>query len=839
MARWIHVVVAAALTALAVGVGAASAGEPGDPSTPVSGDGIVPTLESGNPKCTDLGYEREFKIDISNAPNGAYTNTTSGVQLLGDWSDGLAVTITISNSNGDVFDWTSTVGIDAILVKGGNAGNNFYVYEPPTEDTGDTGLGVPNPDNNSISHVSFCLDNDSGGGGEVTVTKTAVPSWTRGYTWQLEKSVNKDTWKLFKGDTGSSEYTVTATATPTDTVSVSGTITVTNGTDQPVNVTNVSDRFVNPSLNGQFAADCNGDAPGFGQPVTLQPGGVLNCTYLISNPPQNLQPLDGTNTPHVELNNVQTPIPAASVPVDFPDAPTTDSSASADITDNSPAWPGDVTVLATDGPVHTITYRRTFACNGDEGVHTNTAKLTPKVGSEIVKTATVTVKCFELDVRKTAKGTFKREWRWLIEKYASHEQIVLARKKDPNSKKDDLALSRYARSATVDYAVKVYARAIERGFKVEGYIEVKNPVESMRVAHVKAVNDTLLDPNFAADVSNCRILGGDNGGAPPQYGYDIPAGETLRCDYVAMPPAKSGKNQASAMLQNYAYTAVSNDGVHVEKQASGVTPFRTTIEIPWNARAEVDAKARVYDSKMGFLGWASAPGPKRFTYSLHVAPGEHGAPPCGKGTVYNKASVVGNDTERRAEDSVTIPVLVLCLVHAGSDGKKDDGGSDGKNTDPKLEPKDEGVSVNDKGQIDGIKADDNPAPIVCTPSKHYDGKRGAKSDPVWKKIGPKGMKTRFFRAGKRVSYGKVMRGGKSPYRKLARVYVMAKLHALSGVPVDARTSKAMVWSDRYLSKNGPKAKKQRKLMAKHAKVLKRFVKRAKGYRGPSCDAATA
>jgi len=68
------------------------------------------------------------------------------------------LTVTISNLTEDSFDWQSNIGLDAVIVKGGHAGTYLYRYDPPAEATSDNGLAVPDPDNNSISHISFCYD---------------------------------------------------------------------------------------------------------------------------------------------------------------------------------------------------------------------------------------------------------------------------------------------------------------------------------------------------------------------------------------------------------------------------------------------------------------------------------------------------------------------------------------------------------------------------------------------------------------------------------------------------------------------------------------------------------
>ncbi|MDY6835583.1 MAG: hypothetical protein SVY53_12365 [Chloroflexota bacterium] len=117
-----------------------------------------------DPGTTWLGY----KLEGADLATGTYTNGT--------------ITVTITNmvmNEGEpiAFDWTSNIGIDAIVVKDGNAGANFYVYDgltSPTdgatdtslgswrdsEETNDTGLTTPidNQTLKAISHITFCYD---------------------------------------------------------------------------------------------------------------------------------------------------------------------------------------------------------------------------------------------------------------------------------------------------------------------------------------------------------------------------------------------------------------------------------------------------------------------------------------------------------------------------------------------------------------------------------------------------------------------------------------------------------------------------------------------------------
>jgi hypothetical protein len=127
---------------------------------PASAASVIPTQESGNARCP--AGTTELKVEP--VESGTFTDGT------------LTVTLVVT---GATFDWTSNIGVDVVIVKGGNV-SNVYDYRPG-ESTGDTGLSAPiNPKTGEpfgLSHVSFCYDVE-----EPTTTTTTAPTTTTSTT---------------------------------------------------------------------------------------------------------------------------------------------------------------------------------------------------------------------------------------------------------------------------------------------------------------------------------------------------------------------------------------------------------------------------------------------------------------------------------------------------------------------------------------------------------------------------------------------------------------------------------------------------------------------------------
>jgi hypothetical protein len=249
---------ATALVAVVLVVSAVFAVAQGAPASAASVD---PDFVSGNPSCTDLGYQFGFKPQPEPPPSGSYT-----------FPDGIH-TLTII-SDGTYFDWSSTLGLDAVIVKGGpNA--NVYAYDPPAEAFSDTGLNAPiNPNNNqpyAVSHIEVCYDY------EVDVSKTAETSFTRTWSWTIDKWADQTELTLSLGQQFLVNYAVTVDATyEDDEFAVSGSISVFNPAPMDATITGVSD-VVSPDIGA--SVDC-----GTPFPYTLGSGETLVCTYSTDLP---------------------------------------------------------------------------------------------------------------------------------------------------------------------------------------------------------------------------------------------------------------------------------------------------------------------------------------------------------------------------------------------------------------------------------------------------------------------------------------------------------------------------------------------------------------------------
>jgi hypothetical protein len=558
---------------------------------------VEPIFVLGNPDCPDcegqgnLTSDYSFKIDPP--MSGTYTVPGYGT-----------ITITLS-SDGKYLDWTSTFGISAVIVKGGpNA--NLYVYNPPAESFGDTGLCSPvNPKSGQIpeiSHIVFCYAEGAQKLETITVIKTAETTFTRTWEWTIEKSVSPDTWDLFKGDSGTSEWTVSVTKTGyTDSDwQVCGNITIMNEGTGSATITGIYDE-----VDGITATvDC-----GVTFPYVLEAGGNLTCTYCASLPDGSQRLNTATVTTEVLPGGYN-----GYADVIFGE-PTTVVNDTINVTDtNGNNW-------TTSGNA-TWTYLETFACDCDEGIHVNTATIT-ETGQ--YGNATVTVNCYELEVTKTAITSFTRTWDWTIDKSGNKTALTLSP----------------GQQYLVSYEVTGNATYTDSDWAVCGNITVHNPAPIP--ATINGVTDVINPGNITATV-DCGVT----------FPYTLAAGGTLICTYCAdLPDAGNRTNTATVTLQNYDYDKYGN------ATANGTTDFSGSADVIFGDPTEVvDECIDVTDDQYGFLGTVCFDAaPYTFNYSMWVG----NYTECGVYYFTNIASFETNDTQAAGNDTWTVTITVPCL----------------------------------------------------------------------------------------------------------------------------------------------------------------------------------
>ena len=438
---------------------------------------VTPIFVAGNPTCVDLGYDFGFKVDPPNA--GTYN------------IDGFN-TVTVT-TDGVYFDWSSTLGMDAVIAKGGpNA--NVYIYDPPAESFGDTVLHSPiNPNNGQpfgLSHIEFCFDY------ELTASKTASTTYSRTYTWAISKTVDDDSHIGFTGDSFTSNYDVVVDQTVTDSnFAVNGTITVNNPTPFTVSFSVTDSVGGNPAI-----VDCPTNS--------LSAGASAVCTYSASLGSKT----DGTNTATITSNTTGVGGASASANYAFGNPTTTVGYPTVTVTDSLGG------ALGTASGDQTFEYPINFSCDEDEGVNPNTATI---LETGQTANASVTVTCYELVVTKDADTSLTRTWNWTINKVGDESQLTLST----------------GQSFLVNYQVTVSATSTDSNHAVSGTVSVNNPAPINAI--LNAVSDMVS--GVGAATVDCGVT----------FPYTLVAGGTLNCTYSAsLPNADNRLNTATATLQN-------------------------------------------------------------------------------------------------------------------------------------------------------------------------------------------------------------------------------------------------------------------------------------------------
>lgn len=509
-------------------------------------------------------------------------------------------TVTIT-ADGPSLDWSSTiVSMDAVIVKGGpNA--NVYTYDPPAESLGDTGLHAPiNPNNNKyygLSHVTFCFDY------ELSVTKTAAGRYDRTITWMLEKSVDAASHSEFAGaEAGVSTWQVMATKTVVeDNYQVSGDITIANPAPKPVEF-RVAD-FVD---GVEAVVTCD-------EGYTIPARSTRTCSYIAST---GLTGAEDENT--VTVTSLTTGVGGDSYTEPFTYVANVigDESITVDDDRNPSGFP------AVISESDSWSYGEIFTCSGnpadytdgvDEDHYPNTATATGN-HTDLSADAEVTVTCYAPTVDKTAYTTYDRAWTWTVAKSADQSEITLS----------------VGQQLTVNYTVEFNATSLDDGHMIYGDVTVSNPHPSSDMT----IN--LKDEMAGVPVSL------DCGEGVDPAALVVTAAGSVTCTYsVGVDDATERINIATATL----------NGIDFTDQETA------TFGDPANTANECVVVADTFPEST-ITGTLCAPEdiPATFTYARSVGPYEV----CGEYTVENTVSFTANDMQTPDEDTVIIPVHVLC-----------------------------------------------------------------------------------------------------------------------------------------------------------------------------------
>ncbi|MFN8525576.1 MAG: hypothetical protein U0821_20965 [Chloroflexota bacterium] len=598
-----------------------------------SGNGIQPILASGNPTCADLNpnwfglkvihataartYDGVFTLETRAYPAfpaSPITNTALDPGSPSDPYNSITITKTVIDSPsahpwGELFRWSSTLPIDAVIVKGGaNSAYDSYVYIG--ESLGDFNLHPPlnsiSTDYFGVSHLVFCYDY------EVKVTKTADTSYTRTFDWEIKKSVDKSSLDLFTGDSATVNYAVDVTknAGTDSNFKVTGVIK-TLPLPLPATITGVTDTLpgaTSPPSVGPCTVQPANTPITF--PVTLATGQTLECPYSADLPDKTSR----TNTASVTTTGAVGP-GSGTASVSFGD-PTKKVNDKISVSDAFFAT-GPQEFSATGS----VSYPHTFVCDGDNGTKTNTATgilsgdgTTP--GGTKTATADVAVKCYALKVEKTATTSWDRKYSWTINKTGPATWLV-------------------NKDVPVELAYDIVLGAtFADTYAVSGSITIRNPAPVP--ATVNSVSDALgaLSPTVTCPGTAPYTIAANNG--------------ALACTYSSTLPDKTGgTNVATATLQN---------------SPSGTTNFSGNAGVSFglSPTSETDEQIEVFDSFNG--GAPVSQGTVKYTDLPKTLPYSNSITglPCGNTTVPNKASFTTNDTKATGESTVSTVVTVQC-----------------------------------------------------------------------------------------------------------------------------------------------------------------------------------
>ncbi|MDQ3494352.1 MAG: hypothetical protein M3485_02170 [Pseudomonadota bacterium] len=504
--------------------------------------------------------------NITSCPSGYLGISTNSEPVNGrPYSLGGGQTITFTyQANPKFIDFSATIPIDIVYVKGSSNTNEFRYIPPVASDT-----GLFSPDNSSggpagVSHVVACFLP------RPVASKTAIPAWERDTQWGLSKSANPTAINMFVGDSHDVQYTVTATPTTRNTFKVSGQITVSNPFGlNGVTVQSVADTMVFNGNATMFHARWPTALPADQGTMSCSDGAgsvLKTCSYSFELNKANyaflVGGLGGQNAVAVvSTYQGNTIVSTGTASLQLPASPSPSHGDTLTVTD--PKAPGPKVFNFDDTLAQrTWVYGQTYSC-GQSRTENNTAtgvfgtSAGPTAGSTMAS-ASVAITCRAVQLTKTASTGFTRDYDWSVDKKIVVDQLDARFENAASCLADPIvggpyhgahlcedAQLRLNPGGVYDTVYRLQATRTtqsESGFNVSGTITATWPASAPAPKFaVPPVQDTLhfSDATTQAVVPVCGAQGATS----------------LACTYSATTPKLSGHNLASITRIKQCYTA--------------------------------------------------------------------------------------------------------------------------------------------------------------------------------------------------------------------------------------------------------------------------------------------
>ncbi len=452
----------------------------------------------------------------------------------------------------------------------------------------------------------------------VSVTKTAVPSFTRRYNWHITKSVSPTDITLFDGQSQDATWSIVVSpGTPPFTDSngqLTGTVTISNNSGDPVSILSITDQIDGA---GNVSLTCpNGTGP-----VTLANKATYVCTYSTS---ATVTPGAHTNVATVGVDAGSDVDPSTfkgSAQFNFANATPTEIDKNPNVYDK---YQAEAEVLKGTASQGTFTYKKTYTCSADQGSYSNIARVDiTNPPDDPTATATLNVHCLSLTVTKTAATTVNRTFKWLISKTVTPTSWNLF-----NGDK-----------GTSDYTVTATPNGFDdTGLAVSGDITIHNP-NSVSVFLQSLPTDNIA--NTGSATVTCPKVG-----TTTSFPFTLTAGSDLVCSYTRSLPSGftsqvntatvSAKPTSTGTAKDFSGTATVN--------AATATPTETNkvvhVTDNYNATGAV---------ALGTATWGTGTTPGAATV-LHPISRDYPCP--GAGTFTNIATIT--ETAQTASATVTV-----------------------------------------------------------------------------------------------------------------------------------------------------------------------------------------